>query len=159
MSKKEVQFYTARGYEMANREDSLTPSMEDYLEMIFRLHQKNGYTSVNELAISLNVQPPSVTKMIKKLDKKSLLIYEKYGLIQLTDDGEKIGEFLIERHNTIKDFFILLGATENIQQNVETIEHHISMQSFQMLSLLVSFLKENKNFLIQFNDYKKTKNE
>src|SRR5690554_5504510 len=94
-------FFTARGYEISAAEGSLTPSMEDYIEMIYRLSRKSRTIRVNDLAVRLNVQPPSVTKMMQKLNEKNLLSYEKYGMISLTAQGEKLGDFFLVRHNTL----------------------------------------------------------
>ncbi len=154
MTKLNEEFYTARGYENIAGENALTASMEDYLEMIYRLSQENGYTRVNDLADSLNVQPPSVTKMIQKLNEKKLLDYEKYGMVHLTDEGKKIGKYFLERHNTLKEFLTLIGATEDLQKDVETMEHYISLNNFRVISTLVSFMKENNHFLTQFHEYK-----
>lgn len=153
MSKIKEQFYTARGYEIAAGEDALTPSMEDYLEMIYRLSQVNGYTRVNDLADSLNVQPPSVTKMVQKLYDRALLDYEKYGMIHLTDKGIRLGEYFLERHNTLREFLSLLGVTDDLQRDVETLEHYISYNNFQMISALVAFMKNNPHFLREFQEY------
>ncbi len=150
-------FYTARGYEISTSENNLTPSMEDYIEMIYRLNQKNGYTRVNDLANRLNVQPPSVTNMMKKLHDNSLLKYEKYGVIHLTEKGKKIGKFLLDRHNVLKDFLTMLGLKKHIQKEVEQIEHHISWDTFLTINAFVSFLKENDQIIEQFNEYKNNK--
>lgn len=154
MNKKIEEFYTARGYEISAGENVLTPSMEDYLEMIYRLSHEVGYTRVNELADKLNVQPPSVTKMIQKLSEKSLLNYEKYGMVHLTEEGKKLGKFFLERHNTLKEFLNLIGANDNLQKDVETMEHYISYNTFEVISALVSFMKENHEFKNNFSIYK-----
>lgn len=156
MTKIKEEFYTARGYEIAAGENALTPSMEDYLEMIYRLSRESGYTRVNDLAENLNVQPPSVTKMIQKLNKRSLLEYEKYGMIHLTEEGKKLGQYFLERHNTIREFLELLKETNNLQKDVETMEHHISFNNYRAISALVSFFKENKKYLKYFYQYKNT---
>ena len=82
-------FYTFNEY-MKNEEDSLTASMQDYLEMIYRLSLNTGFTRVHELSDALNVQPPSTTKMVQKLAQLKLLKYEKYGVYTL---------FRCENHN------------------------------------------------------------
>ncbi len=153
MSDKNEEFYTARGYEITADKDMLTPSMEDYIEMIYRLSQSSGYTRVNDLAESLNVQPPSVTRMMKKLNEKSLLNYEKYGMIQLTEEGKRLGKFFLDRHNTLKEFFLLLGIEEQVQKEVEQMEHHISWESFLVIDRFVKFLKENREILDKFHIY------
>ncbi len=148
-------FFTARGYEIAAPQDSLTPSMEDYIEMIYRLSRNHRFIRVNDLAERLNVQPPSVTKMMQKLHDKDLLNYEKYGVINLTDEGEKLGLFFLMRHNTLKELLYLLGADKNLQRDVEQIEHHINADTFESFYALVKFLKENKSILDLFYQYKK----
>jgi len=154
MDNQKEEFYTARGYEIAAGDSALTPSMEDYLEMIYRLSEETGYTRVNELAESLNVQPPSVTKMIQKLHEKELLNYEKYGMIHLTEEGARLGKYFLERHNTLREFLSLVGAKEHLQKDVERIEHYISWDTYRIIHALTCFMKENKEVLYQFNEYK-----
>ena len=61
-------FYTMRGYQLQDQQShALTPSLEDYLEMIFRSMQKGGAVRVSRLAEELNVKPSSVSKMLIKL--------------------------------------------------------------------------------------------
>ena len=58
MSKERERFYTVRGYELLSKDANLlTPSMEDYLEMVYRLSRDKGYTRISDLASALNVQP------------------------------------------------------------------------------------------------------
>lgn len=156
MSKVNEKFYTARGYEITAKEGSLTPSMEDYIEMIYRLSRENGYTRVNDLAESLNVQPPSVTKMIQKLSEKALLEYEKYGMIHLTDEGKQAGHYFLDRHNTLKEFLQLIQATDDLQKDVETIEHYITFNTYKVISALVSFFNENQEIVKQLHTYMET---
>ncbi len=77
-------FYTFRGYSL-NNEKVLSPSMEDYIEMIYRLSCEKNNVRVNDLSESLNVQPPSSSKMIKKLSRFGYVNYEKYGYVNLTE--------------------------------------------------------------------------
>lgn len=42
---------------MKKNENLLTASMEDYLEMIYRLSLDTGFTRINELSDALNVHP------------------------------------------------------------------------------------------------------
>jgi Mn-dependent DtxR family transcriptional regulator len=87
----EDEFHTFREY----MDKELTASMEDYIEMIYRLSKKNGYTRIQELANNLNVQPPSATKMIQKLSEMNLLKYKKYDVIILEEDGKILGKKLL----------------------------------------------------------------
>lgn len=81
-------FYTFNEY-MKKEDSKLTASMEDYLEMIYRLSLNKGYLRINELSNALNVQPPSATRMVQKLSEERLVKYEKYGIIILEESGKK----------------------------------------------------------------------
>jgi DtxR family Mn-dependent transcriptional regulator len=151
----ERDFYTFRGYLMMPGEQKMTPSMEDYLEMIYRLHSQQTHVRTTQLAERLNVRASSVTKTVQKLAGLGLLNYEKYGLICLTKKGEKLGKFLLKRHITIESFFRLIGVKEStILRDTEMIEHHLSPNAFNRIKLLYQFLKTHPDVLRKFNRYK-----
>ena len=118
------EFYTFNQY--MRDQDILSPSAEDYIEMIYRLSAANGFTRVGDLAAALNIQPPSVTKMIKKLDALQLIKYEKYGVIMLKPDGMEVGKALLNRHNLIEQFLRFLKVEEGLLEETEKIEHTIN---------------------------------
>lgn len=149
------EFYTFRGYQMMQDQQQMTPSMEDYLEMIYRSHLREGYIRTSRLAEQLNVQASSVTKTVQKLTKLGLLNYEKYGLIKLTDKGKKLGGFLLKRHIYIENFLKLIGVKEQYAlRDTEMIEHHLSLNTFHQIKLLYKFLKTNPAIIKQFDLYK-----
>jgi len=128
-----------------------TPSMEDYLEKIYKLTVKKGYARVTDVAEQLNVNPSSVTKMIQKLDYNAYLFYEKYRGFSLTEEGLKLGERLAKRHKLLEDFLRLIGVEEeNIYKDVEGIEHYLSKNSVLCIEKLVKFFFENKDIKEQF---------
>ncbi|WEK55583.1 MAG: transcriptional regulator MntR [Candidatus Cohnella colombiensis] len=121
-----------------------TPSMEDYLERIYRLIDEKGYARVSDIAEGLEVHPSSVTKMIQKLDKDNYLIYEKYRGLVLTNKGKKMGKRLVERHHLLESFLQIIGVQqENIYQDVEGIEHHLSWDSITCIETLVEYFKRD----------------
>ena len=112
---------------MKKEDNTLTASMEDYLEMIYRLCSQTGFVRIHELSDALNVQPPSATKMVQKLNELGLLKYEKYGYIMLEEKGKEIGESLLNRHNTIEALLRILGISSNhILSETEKVEHTLS---------------------------------
>jgi len=148
------EFHTVRGYEILGKgKKLLTNSMEDYLEMIYRSSIKEGYTRINILADALNVQAPSATKMVQKLTKLGLLNYEKYGIIQLTEDGKEIGSFLLKRHKTIEDFLKIIGLEENILLNAELIEHNVTKDALSKIENLNNFFRDNPEISEKFRKY------
>ncbi|MFS0722778.1 transcriptional regulator MntR [Paenibacillus sp. 1P07SE] len=119
-----------------------TPSMEDYLERIYKLIDEKGYARVSDIAEGLEVHPSSVTKMIQKLDKDQYLIYEKYRGLMLTGKGKKIGKRLVDRHQLLEDFLTTIGVQEaNIYTDVEGIEHHLSWDSITCIESLVEYFR------------------
>lgn len=149
-------FYTLRGYEIQNQED-LTSGMEDYLEMIYRLSLKKGSTRMNDLACALNVQPPSAHKMVKKLAEFKYLLYEKYGLIELTPKGRELGKELLKRHKTLEEFLKLLGVSVNILEDTEKIEHNLSKETLQCIFKFVKCARENPGWIEELQNYHEKK--
>ncbi|OXS52254.1 manganese transport transcriptional regulator [Cohnella sp. CIP 111063] len=121
-----------------------TPSMEDYLERIYRLIDEKGYARVSDIAEGLEVHPSSVTKMIQKLDKDNYLIYEKYRGLVLTNKGKKIGKRLVDRHHLLETFLTIIGVQEDkIYADVEGIEHHLSWDSITCIESLVEYFNRD----------------
>lgn len=117
-----------------------TPSMEDYLEKIYKLIDEKGYARVSDIAEGLEVHPSSVTKMIQKLDKDNYLVYEKYRGLILTSKGKKLGKRLVDRHRLLEEFLEMIGVQEeNIYRDVEGIEHHLSADSIACIGTLLEY--------------------
>lgn len=150
-------FHTVRGYQLLSRDDKLlTPAMEDYLEMIYRNIQEEGYMRINTLSEMLNVKPSSATKMVQKLTELELLDYKKYGIIFLTGLGRKYGQFLLNRHNTIERFLKSIGTTrDNLLTETELIEHHISCNTLKNIELLTRFFDTHPEIIKEFEEFKK----
>jgi DtxR family Mn-dependent transcriptional regulator len=147
----ENKFYTVRGYQMQEKQ-ALTPSLEDYLEMIFRTIQAAGYVRVNILAQQLNVKPSSVSKMLIKLAEQGYLDYEKYGVIRLTKKGIERGKYLLWRHNVINSFFQLLNTGEKAFEEAEQVEHILSEDTVKNIENLIKCFSEHKELREQWQD-------
>ena len=148
-------FHTVRGYEILDKQnEALSHSMEDYLEMIYRAIKKEGYIRINTLAEALNVKAPSATRMVQKLGVLNLLRYEKYGIVRLTSQGEVIGKFLLDRHNTIEMFLTNMGVLENLLINVELIEHNLTSDALSKIELLNRFFNDFPDILVRFQQYR-----
>ncbi len=154
MYKEEEEFHTFRGYTQAQFErNKLSASMEDYLEMIYRLAADEDFTRVNDVAGALNVQPPSVTRMIQRLAARDLLEYERYGVIVLTEEGREVGRYLLQRHNMLEEFFTRLGVRSRLLENVERIEHNLTPEALNCLFMLVAFLRDHPEIQQLISDY------
>ena len=133
-----------------------TPSMEDYIEQIYILIEEKGYARVSDIAEALSVHPSSVTKMVQKLDKDEYLVYEKYRGLVLTTKGKKIGKRLVFRHDLLEQFLKIIGVKdENIYNDVEGIEHHLSWDSIDRIGDLVQFFEEDQKRIDALNEIQK----
>ncbi len=151
-------FYTVRGYEMKDsNKNTLTSSMEDYLEMIYRRCQDNSYLRINNLAHLLNVNDSSATKMVQKLGQLGFVNYEKYGIITLTEKGYNLGKMLLSRHSVLENFLTFIGCTEDALKQTELIEHNINWDTIKKLQILYDFFNENKDVLERLEQYIKTR--
>lgn len=135
--------------------NTLTASMEDYLEMIYRLSIGTGFTRIHELSDALNIQPPSATKMVQKMNELGLIKYEKYGFIMLEDDGRNLGKTLLKRHETIEALLRLLGVSEDIiLLETEKMEHTISPDTICCFEKYIDFVHKNTDITERFIKYK-----
>ena len=86
----------------------ISSKAEDYLRAIYEIVNQKGFVRIKDIARELDVKPPTVVEMMKKLDDKRLVTYEKYGGITLTERGKQIAELIENRHETFKNFLEIL---------------------------------------------------
>ncbi len=150
---KDDKFRTVRGYQLINRqENQLTSAMEDYLEMACRLCIQEGYTRIGKLSESLHVRPSSASKMVARLVNQGFLSYDHYESIRLTDQGKRMGEYLIERHNAVEQFLKLIG-NDNPLEETELIEHSLNPDTVYRLKTLLEFFQWDKMALKHFQNF------
>ncbi|TFB19519.1 transcriptional regulator MntR [Filobacillus milosensis] len=135
---------------------STTPNMEDYLEVIYMMFEEKGYARSTDIADHLDVLPSSVTKMMKRLDEQGLGVYEKYRGFVLTSKGKKIAKDIVDKHQTLEDFFRVFEIdSDNIYEEVEGIEHHIGKETTHCISSLVQFFENHPEIRKSYLEYRK----
>ena len=121
-------FYTLKGYAL-QESNTITSSMEDYLEIIYRLSQTGEPVRLGAVANMLNVKPSSASKMVANLKNHGLVSSEKYGYIQLTPAGAKLGEYLVLRHETLHRLLCYINKSDSETEQVEKIEHFVNAET------------------------------
>lgn len=150
-------FHTVRGYELLQKStDRLTPAMEDYLEMVYRLCMESQYTRIGRLSEALHVLPSSVSKMILKLSEKGFVEYDKYEIILPTQKGKDAGAYLMHRHQIMERFLALIHSTDVLQE-AELIEHVVSPPTVELIHVLLGFFEENDQAKTALQAYQKLK--
>ncbi len=135
----ESNFHTMKGYQLIEN-SAVTPAIEDYLEMICRIHKVNDVIRVNELAKLLHVRQSSVTKMLNNLNDLELVEYQKYGYIKPTVKGLELGNYLLYRHSVLNVFLCYINKTESETEQVEKIEHFFDRRTIDNLNKFNSSL-------------------
>jgi Mn-dependent DtxR family transcriptional regulator len=125
-----------------------TAAVEDYLERILELINTKGYARVVDIAERLNISQASVTNMVQRLDAEGLLKYEKYRGLILTTAGESLAKNITRRHETLTEFFNLMGLDEKtVYRDVEGMEHHVSPETLNAIRRLTAWLREHPSVL------------
>ena len=132
-------YYTLKGYALLEGK-AITSSMEDYLEMIYRMQAGGEVVRIGALAGSLNVKPSSATKMVGNLKEQGLVVYERYAYLKLTDAGRALGRYLVFRHETLHSFLCYLNRSDNELEQVEKIEHFVNAKTVENIKKLLDRL-------------------
>ncbi|KUO64135.1 MAG: hypothetical protein APF84_08480 [Gracilibacter sp. BRH_c7a] len=124
---------------------SLTPAIQDYLEVIHDLSKHDSKVRITDIARKLNVAKSSVTEAIELLHAKNLVQKERYGPITLTRNGEREAAKLKYKHLLISKFLrdVLNVTADTAEKDACLIEHVVSVET--MLALIQ--LLESKNYL------------
>lgn len=103
--------------------------VEEYLETILYLIMKNqGPAKTKQIAEELNVAPPSVTEMIKKLSAQGLVEYIPYKGAELTAEGAELAVKLKRKHQVLETFLtdILNFDRKTAHREACELEHAVS---------------------------------
>ena len=113
---------------------NLQESAEMYLETILILEKKNGIVRAIDIAHYMHFSRPTVSQQIKRLAADDYLELDANKHIYLTPKGRQIAEETYSRHNSLAEFFIWLGVSEQTAfEDACRIEHYISAETFNCL--------------------------
>jgi len=117
---------------------------ENYLKALFNLtDEKEDKTEVgtNELATFLDVKPATANDMLKKLKKKELVAYEKYGKISLTTKGRELAIGIVRKHRLWETFLYekLDFSWDEVHEVAEQLEHISSPKLIDQLEKFLGF--------------------
>jgi DtxR family transcriptional regulator, Mn-dependent transcriptional regulator len=106
----------------------LTDAIQDYLKEIYKLEAAGRRATTSALAEVLEVSPPSVTAMLKKLATLGLVEHEPYRGATLTEPGERIALEVIRHHRLIEQYLVeTLGLSiDAVHAEADRLEHALS---------------------------------
>jgi len=106
----------------------LTRSVEDYLKVIYHLSSQGGFATTSDIASKLDVAPPSVSGMVKRLSDTGLIEHVPYRGVQLTAQGRREALRMIRRHRILELYLTQqLGYDwDGVHAEAERLEHAVS---------------------------------
>ena len=136
----------------SQKESKFTIRMEDYLEVISELVELKGYATPSDISKYMDVSPPSVTKMLRRLDDGGYVEYTKYQGLRLTQEGKSLADEIRQKHSDLLEFFEIIGVNNSTaNEDVEGMEHHLNPKTMKQLRKFITFLKSKPGILADFN--------
>jgi DtxR family transcriptional regulator, Mn-dependent transcriptional regulator len=122
----------------------LSDSLQDYLEAVYMLVQRDGVARMKEIAAHMDVGKSSATGAVQALAERGLVQYDPYQFIRLTERGEAAGRDLVRGHEVLKRFLIeVLGVSDPEAEVVGCkMEHAIQGQVLDRFVRFLEFVQQ-----------------
>ena len=118
---------------------TINESVEDYLEAILVLKEKNGMVRSIDVVHHMNYSKPSISRAMSRLRENGYITMDPEGWLGLTDAGREIAERIYERHRLLTQWLTRLGVDPKVAQaDACRMEHDISEETFQCLKNHIS---------------------
>jgi len=121
----------------------LSQSLEDYLESIYMISQKQDTVRVKDLVERLKVRSASVIGALRKLEDKGYVEHEHYGYVELTETGKAEALRIYEKHRTLTRFLnhILGVSGDTAEKDACMIEHYISDVTYEKIIDFIHYIE------------------
>ena len=111
--------------------------VEMYLKAIWHIRERGEDVKISTIAKMLNIRQPSVVQMLKKLNVKDLVEYNKAG-VSLTENGERIGASMMRNSRLLEVLMDSALKVEIDEEMVCGIEHHMNKQFTDALCTMLN---------------------
>jgi len=101
--------------------------IEMYLKAIWHLKEREEDVKISTIAKMLKVRQPSVVQMLKKLNGKDLVNYNKAG-VKLTEEGQAVGASMMRNSRLLEVLMESALKVEIDEEMVCGIEHHMKKE-------------------------------
>ena len=117
-------------------------TIENYVEVLYNLEKKNKKVHTNDVASALDINPASVTEIFQKLCDGGYINYEKYSGVTLTDKGRKLAVVTQNKHESLKDFLLILGVDKKTaERDACEMEHILDSDTMDTIVKFVEIMK------------------
>jgi len=120
---------------------ALSRSVEDYLKAIYSLCETGEAASTSAIAGALDIQPASVTGMVKRLAEAGLLEHVPYRGVRLTKPGQLEALRVVRRHRILETYLCeRLGFSwDDVHGEAERLEHAASDDLIEKMAAALEF--------------------
>jgi DtxR family Mn-dependent transcriptional regulator len=114
---------------------------ENYLKALYFLSREGEKISLTELSREMGVSTPTANSMVKKLQEKGWVIYQKYKPLELTNSGRKTAALIIRKHRLAEMYLVeRMGfGWEEVHDIAEEMEHIDSELLFDRMDELLGY--------------------
>jgi len=126
-------------------DEKLTPTLEDYLQAIYRIERAQKVARPKDISGAQNVASSTVTAALQSLAERGMVNYAPYELITLTDRGRERAEQLATRHQIVRDFLedILGLEARQAETTACDMEHAVGRQTLDRFVCFLAFIRRH----------------
>ena len=111
--------------------------IEMYLKAIWHIKERGGDVKISTIAKMLSVRQPSVVQMLKKLNTKNLVNYNKAG-VKLTEEGQVVGASMMRNSRVLEVLMESKLKVDIDEEMICGIEHHMNTQFTNALCTMLN---------------------
>ena len=116
--------------------------IEMYLKAMWLIKENGSPIRVSKVANLLRIRQPSVVQMMKKISGMGYVRYNKMD-IDLTEEGERIGAGIVRKSRLLEYLMVNHLKMEPDGETVCGMEHHMSDEFTDSLSLILGNPKKS----------------
>jgi DtxR family Mn-dependent transcriptional regulator len=108
--------------------DTATVAEEEYLQILFWLHEAGLPMTGANVARAMQLSPPTVHEMVGRLERDGYITRDRDRTIAFTPSGAEHAEQIVRRHRLIERFLTdVLGVPwDEVHEEAERLEHAMS---------------------------------
>lgn len=123
--------------------EEVTQVVEEYLECIYRLQEKEGVARTSNIVKSLRVAPGTVTNTVERLEGEGFVTHVSYRGVKLTEKGRRIALQVVRRHRLSERLLVdILKMDWNIvHETACRLEHSLTEDMLDHLEKALNYPK------------------
>ncbi|MEM2087809.1 MAG: metal-dependent transcriptional regulator [Thermoproteota archaeon] len=123
--------------------EKVTAVVEEYLECIYRLQEKEGVARTSNIVKSLGVAPGTVTNTVERLEEEGFVTHVSYRGVKLTEKGRRIALQVVRRHRLSERMLVdmLKMDWNSVHETACRLEHSLTEDMLDHLEKALNYPK------------------